>query len=511
MNRSSTSLWLNTSPPATPTSPDGDLVVDVAVIGGGITGVTTALLLKRQGARVAVLERDVVAGATTGRTTAKCTALQGTMYSRLVERHGHEAAAVYADANLAGLEQIARLVADDAIDCAFARVPAATYAAQEGEVASIEAEVDAARDAGLAVEASSAPELPFAVPAAVRLEQQAEIHPVRYVRALADLVAGEGSFVFEGTEITEVTEGAPCVLRTAAGATVTAENVVVATRYPVFDRGAFFARLEPTRSYLIAARVRGQVPDAMLINAGSPTRSVRSYRSGDDTFLLTGGESHQTGAEAAQPARYELLEQFAREHWDVVDVPYRWSAQDGMPSDHLPYVGRYTPSSSRLYVAAGFQKWGMTSGTAAAMLVADLIAGRENPWASSFDPNRVTSVVSRQAAKLNLHAASHFVGDRLRPAEVSSADHVPRGEARVVRDGLAKVGVFRDRTGGLHAVSLRCTHLGCLLRFNAAESTWDCPCHGSRFDVDGAVLDGPATKPLERRSPPDAGAGGATA
>jgi len=472
--------------------------VDVAVIGAGITGVTTALLLKREGARVAVLERDTVAGGATGRTTAKCSALQETRYRTLRAQHGDEVAAVYAQANLAAVAQIAALVEDEALDCSLQRVPALTYAAQEEHLPEVEEEARAARAAGLPVELTADAGLPFAVRGAVRLDDQAQFHPVRYVRALADRVDGEGSAIFEHTTVTGVDEGSPCRVATAAGHAVAAEQVVVATNYPLLDRGAFFARLEATRSYLVAARVRGDVPPGMLISAGKPTRSVRHFRGAGETWLLVGGEGHPTGASEAQPERYAALERFAREHWDVIDVPYRWSTQDAMPVDGLPFIGRYTPASSRLFVATGFQKWGMTNGTAAAMLLSDLVAARANPWAETFDPGRVARSASR-LAKLNLRTARHFVGDRLRRAQAASAADVPAGEGRVVRDGLGQTGVYRDADGALHAVSLRCTHLGCLLHFNAAETSWDCPCHGSRFDVDGGVLQGPAVEPLERR------------
>jgi Rieske Fe-S protein len=237
----------------------------------------------------------------------------------------------------------------------------------------------------------------------------------------------------------------------------------------------------------------------MHISAGSPTRSVRGWRD----WVIVGGEGHQTGAVEAQPERYERLVEFAREHFGVVDVPYRWSTQDGMPSDHLPYIGRYHPRADGLWAAGGFQKWGMTLGTVAAMLLTELIAGRDHPWAEHFDPNRMSVKAAPEVAKLGLLTGLRFVGDRLAPAE-SSADDLPPGTARVVRSGLGKIGVYRDDDGALHSVSLRCTHLGCLTRWNDAERTWDCPCHGSRFDVDGNVLAGPAVRPLERRDPPGA-------
>jgi nitrite reductase/ring-hydroxylating ferredoxin subunit len=326
----------------------------------------------------------------------------------------------------------------------------------------------------------------------VRLDDQLQFHPVRYAQGLARAVDGDGSIVMEGTRALGLDEGSPCRVRTTGG-TIAADRVVVATHYPVFDRGLYFARLEAQRSYCIAAQVRGSLPAGMFISAGSPTRSIRSY--GDQ--LILGGEGHATGSREADPARYERLEQFARTHWDVQSIGYRWSAQDPSAYDHLPLIGRYTPFSSRVFLASGFMKWGLSGGTFAAMILRDLIAGRHNPWAGRFSPNRLSLRSAPALTRMNVKVGAAFLLDRLVPAQADSAANVPRGEARVVRRGLGKAGVYRDDQGRLHAVSLRCTHLGCLLRFNEAERSWDCPCHGSRFDVDGAVLEGPAVEPLD--------------
>jgi len=237
------------------------------------------------------------------------------------------------------------------------------------------------------------------------------------------------------------------------------------------------------------------VPAGMSISAGSPTRSVRSY----GHLVVVGGEGHTAGARSATAERYERLEEFARGHWDVTDVSHRWSAQDPVSWDHLPVIGRYHPGSTRLFVASGFHKWGLTSGTFAARILSDLIAGRDNPWAERFNPSRVGARGLPKLAQINAKVALDFFGDRAVPTLTASAARVGPGEGRVVRDGLGKAGVYRDLDGRVYAVSLRCTHLGCLLRFNAAERSWDCPCHGSRFDVDGEVLEGPATSPLERK------------
>jgi nitrite reductase/ring-hydroxylating ferredoxin subunit len=329
----------------------------------------------------------------------------------------------------------------------------------------------------------------------VRLDRQLQLHPVRYVQGLAAAVEGDGSRVFELTRALGVDEGTPCRVETAGGS-VTADQVVVATHYPMLDRGLYFARLHVERSYCIAVRMASGAPvEGMSISAGSPTRSLRSY--GD--LLIVGGEGHPAGSGKAKPERFRALEAFARQHWDVAAVTHRWSAQDPVPYDHLPVIGPYRPGSKRLWVTSGFMKWGLATATFAAALLADRIAGRDNPWAGTFSPNRLSLRSAHEVAQLGAKFAFDLVADRVRPPQALSAEGVPSGEARVLPDGLGRKGVYRDDAGVLHAVSLRCTHMGCLLRFNAAETSWDCPCHGSRFDVDGAVLEGPAVRPLDTR------------
>jgi glycine/D-amino acid oxidase-like deaminating enzyme/nitrite reductase/ring-hydroxylating ferredoxin subunit len=488
-------LWLDAAPLTDYPPLSSDFTADVAVLGGGIAGLTAALLLKRQGARVALIEAERVGRGVTGNTTAKVSALQATAYSTIRQRHGDEAAAVYAAASVAGVERLATLADEEGIDCDLERRPAYTYAAQESERSAVEQEAAATAAAGLPVEPGAAPELPYPTYGAVRLDRQLQIHPVRYAEGLADAVEGDGSRVFELTRALGVDEGRPCRVQTSRG-TVEAGHVVVATHYPFLDRGLYFARLKAERSYCIAARLTSGAPvEGMSISAGGSTRSLRSY--GD--LLIVGGEGHPAGSGKAKPERFDVLEIFARRHWDVSAVTHRWSSQDPVSYDHLPVIGPYRPGSKRLWVTSGFMKWGLSSATFAAMLLADRIAGRDNSWAEVFAPSRVSLRSAHEVAQLGAKFAFDFVADRLRPPQALSAEAVPNGEARVLPDGLGRKGVYRDENGLLHAVSLRCTHLGCLLRFNSAERSWDCPCHGSRFDVDGGVLEGPAVEPLERR------------
>ncbi|MEV8442036.1 FAD-dependent oxidoreductase [Actinosynnema sp. NPDC051121] len=491
------SLWADAIPHGRFPALTGETAVDVAVVGGGITGVTTALLLKRAGLRVALVEADRVGSGVSGNNTAKVTALQSTVYSTIERKHGAEAAADYANGNMAAVERVASLASELDLDCDLRRLPAYTFAFDGGELASVEQEAEAAAKAGLPVsrDRGEGMGVPFPVAGAVRLDDQLAIHPVKYVRGLAEAVDGDGSRVYEAGRVLGIDDGKPSRVHTDRG-TVVAERVVVATHYPILDRGLYFARLEPVRSYCVAVRLAsGTPPTGMAISAGSPTWSLAS--SGD--LLIVGGRSHATGSSPGEP--YEELTKFAAEHWDIAEVTHRWSAQDPTSYDNLPMIGPYLPGSTTLYGATGFMKWGLSNGTLAAELLTDLIVGRDNPLAARFSPHRLTLGATPKLAKLNAKVAVDLVGDRLKSAEVDTVADVPVGEARVVRDGSGKAGVYRDEAGGVHGVSLRCTHLGCLVRFNPAERSWDCPCHGSRFDVDGAVLEGPATKPLPRRDP----------
>ena len=491
------SVWIETGPELEPYPElDGDVRADVAVIGGGIVGITTALLLAEGGARVVLLEADRLARGVTGHTTAKVSSQHGLIYARLRARFGADGARTYAQANETALEWIADRVRRDGIDCDFRRRPSYAYATSRGERAKAEREVEAASDAGLSAWFTDRTPLPYETEGAVRFDNQAEFHVRKYLVALA---RGLDCRIFECTRAVEVDTDEQCVVKTPGGSVI-ADQVVVATHYPFLDRSLAFARVHPERSYAIACRIDGTPPDGMFISAGSPTRSVRGIPVDGGELLLVGGEGHKTGTGGDTTERYRRLEAFARQHWDVRSVDYRWSAQDGITVDGVPYVGPLTPRNDRVLMATGFAKWGMTAGTAAAMIMSDRLLGRENAWASLFDPNRLKPrAAAVRLVKENAEAGLHLVGDRLTKPGRRPIDDLEPGEGDIVRHRGEKVAGYRDDDGTLVAVSATCTHLGCQVNFNAAERSWDCPCHGSRFAPDGSVLQGPAVHRLERK------------
>ncbi|UOQ95203.1 FAD-dependent oxidoreductase [Halobacillus shinanisalinarum] len=470
----------------------------VTIVGGGITGITTAYMLAKEGKKVTLIEADELLNGTTGHTTAKVTAQHGLIYHELIKHFGEEGAALYFKAQEDAMATIEKHINDHSIDCNWQREDAYLFATTEQGARKLEREQKAYGRLEIAGEHFD--DLPFdtETTGALCMRNQAHFHPLHYLAHLLDEITDLGGEIYEHTKAVDVKEGKQVEVETGGGHTITSDYLISCSHFPFYDKGMYFSRMYAERSYVIAIEPEKEWTNGMYLSIDEPKRSIRSAIFDDKEILLIGGESHRTGEGNDMSFHYKALEEYAARTFGIKNKLFQWSTQDLTTLDKVPYIGPMTMKNDRIYVATGFRKWGMTNSTVAGQLITDYVMGRESKYHSVFTPARFKADPSmRHFLTNNMNVAAHLVEGKVELVGNGPAS-LEQGQGAVVQWEGKRAGAYKDDKGELHLLDTTCTHMGCEVEWNSGEHTWDCPCHGSRFSYDGAVMEGPAKRPLER-------------
>jgi glycine/D-amino acid oxidase-like deaminating enzyme/nitrite reductase/ring-hydroxylating ferredoxin subunit len=503
------SIWMTTADVPQYPALTEDLNTNVCVIGAGIAGMTTAYLLAREGKSVVVLDDGPIAGGESGRTTAHLVNALDDRYFEIERIHGEKGARLAAQSHTDAVKKIEDIVAEENIDCDFSRLDGYLFMPPGGEIEYLERELEAIHRAGLTNVRliDRAPIRDYNTGAALLFPGQAQFHPVKYLDALARAIERNGGRLFTRTHVEKVEGGKDAIITARGGRTVRAHSAVVATNTPVNDWLAIHTKQAPYRTYVIGALVpKNSVPRALYWDTFDPYHYVRLQPlSAAHDVLIVGGEDHKTGQAHDTDERFDRLESWARQLFPMIEfVEFHWSGQIMEPVDGLAYIGRNPLDRDNVFIATGDSGNGMTHGTIAGMLITDLIQGRDNEWEKLYDPTRKPLRAIAEYAKENINVARQYV-DYVTGGDVKDPDEIRPGTGAVMRQGFQKVAVYRDDSGDLHEMSAICPHLGCVVDWNDTEKSWDCPCHGSRFNAYGKVINGPANtdlSPTEDRDEP---------
>lgn len=491
------SLWKDQVEFPTFPSVNEDLQVDIVIVGGGITGVTSAYLLLQEGFTVALIEADRLLSGTTGNTTAKLTAQHGLFYDELIQHFGVEKAQQYYQANTEAMEFVKSVINQYKIDCDLAIEDAYIFTQSEEEMPNLEKEYQAYEKLNIPGKMVDTCPLPFTINGALVMNNQAQFHPLKYLRFLVDEIAKKGCQIYEQTTALKVEMGEQPKVLLHNGHTITCKYVLSCSHFPFHDEGFYFARMHPERSYVVAALTEKELSGGMYINAETPTRSIRYTPYNGQNLILFSGVHHKTGQGVSTMKYFENLKTYAENAFGVKQFIYRWSAQDYSTLDKVPYIGYVTNTNRNILVATGFRKWGMTHGTLAAHISRDIILDKDNPYIELYTPSRFKTDPSvKRFLQANINVAKHLVQGKLEDPTKKIED-LKNDEGAVVKYRGKRAGAYKDESGKVIVVDTTCTHMGCEVEWNSGERTWDCPCHGSRFAINGDVVEGPAEKPLE--------------
>lgn len=490
--------WLDSTKIPTFQKLETDAQTDVAIVGGGMTGITAAYLLTQQGIKVTLIEAGQLLTGTTGHTTAKITAQHGLIYDQLIQQMGVEKTKLYYEANRDAINIIKELINKHSIECDFSHQDAIIYGNTELSVHQIKNELLAYQKLGIPSDYTEA--IPFSIPcqAAIIMKEQAQFHPLKYLTALIQPIIDNGGEIYEKTTALKIEDNERPTIILENKHRLSCNTVIVASHFPFNDeQGLYFARMHPERSYVLAIKAEKDFPNGMYYSADKPTRSLRYTEMNGEKLILVGGEGHKTGQGIPTHQHYLALQDFSEQYLGIKEIPYRWSAQDMVTPDKIPFIGPATQGHPNVLIATGYKKWGMTSSTIAAKILTDAILQKENRYAELFHPSRLKGWGN--IIKDNIDVAKHLLEGKLEFIVKNPRD-LANDEGDIVIVNGKRAGCYRDPDGQLHFVDSTCTHMGCEVNWNSGDRTWDCPCHGSRYSIEGEVLDGPTVEPLKKLS-----------
>ena len=493
------SLWLEENQIKEFPKLEKDEKADICIIGAGIFGISTAYYLSQNGYNVILIERNKIASKVTGHTTAKITSQHGLIYHYLLNQYGIDFAKKYFNANQGAITEIERIIQENNIECDFEQQNSYVYTTDKTELEKIQEEIEALDRINPDAKLVNKSQLPFSIIKGIEFKNQAQFNPIKYIQGLVRKLEENKVRIFENTTCFDIKQDNEEYICYTENNTIKSKYVVIATHYPFINiPGMYFAKMYQSSSYVIGVDTKTELFSGMYINIQSPIYSFRTAVDNGKKILLLGGLDHKTGENITYQDSYGKLEQKAKQWYPNLEVKYRWSTRDCITLDKIPYIGEFSNVLPNIFVGTGFNKWGMTSSNVAARIITDKIMKKENEYDEVFKSTRVNPIVNKDEVKnMVVQTTKSLVVDKLKKEE-NSIDDIKNETGGIIEKNGEKIGIYKDIEGKIHAVKPICTHLGCLLNWNAADKTWDCPCHASRFDYTGKNIYNPALKNLEK-------------
>ncbi|MEG1408574.1 MAG: FAD-dependent oxidoreductase [Terrisporobacter sp.] len=493
------SYWITSCENKEYKSLEKDIDTEYLIVGGGITGLTTAYLLNNENKKVTIVEADRIGWGSSGRNTGKVTSQHGLIYNNIKKEYSLETAKLYYEANEDGLKLVESIIKENNIDCEFKIVSSFIFTEDEKYVEQIEDEYNTCKEINISCKLYNKLDgVPLEIKAALEFKNQGQFNPKKYVDALAKVDKEKGVEIYENTPVIDVKLGKKCELECANGCKIRTKVLIIASSNAWYDGLKFyFSKEEASRSYLLCGKLKEDILEGNFISVEEPTRTFRTYKDEKkENCLIVGGQDHKTGKSNNEMDIYNIIEEYAKSKFNIEEVLCSWSAQDYVSFDKIPYIGKINMKEDNVYIVTGTSKWGLSNGSAGAIVIKDLITKKYSKYEELYNPSRLKSYLNTKFLEANMEVAFDYIKGKL----ISGSSEMPKNknEGKVVSIHGKRYGAYRDEIGELFIVDITCTHLGCELRFNSGDKSWDCPCHGSRFDYKGNILNGPALKPLKR-------------